>query len=160
MNFDVSNLIAVLEAELLAGENLQRNLDCQKQAIIAWDVEALLAHVEAREVCLRGLAELESRRVKTLMALPFIPAPSDLSQLIAQTPAPEQARLRHLQARSRKTFVRLWAEDQALQTLKENLVGHIQEAMNHLAHHGASVYGESGHAASSRCAPGLIYEKA
>jgi hypothetical protein len=160
MNFDISNLIAVLEAEVFAGENLQRNLNCQKQAIIAWDVEALLAHVEAREVCLRGLAELESRRIESLAALPLAPTPSDLTQLIAQIPAPEQARLRHLQRRSRKTFVRLWAEDQALQTLKQNLVGHIHEAMNHLAHHGASVYGESGQAASSRCAPGLIYEKA
>jgi hypothetical protein len=54
----------------------------------------------------------------------------------------------------------LWSEDQALHALKQNLVGHIHEAMHHLAHHGASVYGESGHAASSRSAPGLIYEKA
>ena len=160
MNIDVSNLIAVLEAELMAGEDLQRNLDCQKQAIVAWDVEALLALVEAREVCLRGLAELESRRVEALAALPLTSAPAELSELIAQVHGRAQKRLRELQGRSRKTFIRLWAEDQALQALKQNLVGHIHEAMNHLAHHDASLYGESGQAATSRCAPGLIYEKA
>ena len=160
MNLEVSKLIAVLEAELVAGENLQRNLDCQKEAIVAWDVETLLAHVEAREICMRGLAELESRRIEALAALPITPAPSELSQVIAQTPAREQERLRNLQRRSRKTFMRLRAEDEALQALKQNLVGHIHEAMNHLAHHDASLYGESGQAATARCAPGLIYEKA
>lgn len=160
MNLEVSKLIAVLEAELVAGENLQRNLVCQKEAIVAWDVETLLAHVEAREICVRGLAELESHRIEALAALPITPAPSELSQVIAQIPAREQERLRNLQRRSRKTFMRLRAEDETLQALKQNLIGHIHEAMNQLAHQGASVYGESGQAATSRCPPGLIYEKA
>src|SRR5258706_13783625 len=101
MNIDVSNLIAILEDELRAGENLQRNLDAQKQAIIAWDVEGLLVHVEAREVCLRVLNDLENRRIEVLSALPLNEVPDELSQLIAQIPAKsvEHAPQRDLQRR-------------------------------------------------------------
>ena len=162
MNIDVSNLIAILEAELRAGENLRRNLDAQKQAIIAWDVEGLLAHVEAREVCLRGLNDLENRRIEVLSALPLNEVPGELSQLITQIPnkSVEHARLRDLQQRSRTTFIRLRTDEEALLALKKNLVGHIGEAMRSLAQQGASVYSESGHGATYGSVPGLLYEKA
>lgn len=146
MDADVADLIAVLEAEVGLGESLQRNLDAQREAILAWNMEALLRQVEARETHLRTLAELEHGRMELLKALPVGMAASDLSHLVAQLVShpKEQKQLRLLQKRSRQIFTRLLAEERTLQALKENLVAHIHEAMGQVLQKGASVYGGSG----------------
>lgn len=158
---DFSEIIGILEAELVAGQNLQRNLDAQKQAILDWDVDALLSHVEAREAALRDLGELEAKRLRVVGELPFTPMPQVLSQLIAQVPRgrPERKRLRELQTRSRKTFFQLCAADQKLEAMKRNMLGHIRDAMSHIKQKDAWAYGESGRPESSRASSELINEK-
>lgn len=156
----IADLIGVLEAEVGLGESLQRNLDAQREAILAWDMEALLQQVEARETHLRTLAELEFGRAELLKTLPVGAAPRNLSQLVAHLASQptEQKQLLILQRRSRKIFTRLLAEERTLQALKENLVAHIHEAMGQVLQKGASVYGGSGQVRHGPPAT-LMYQK-
>lgn len=160
MDVSVADLVAVLEAEVGLGESLQRNLEAQREAILAWDMEALLQQVEARETHLRTLAELELSRAELLKALPIGAGARELSQLIAQlgSHTKEQKQLCVLQKRSHQVFNRLLTEERTLQALKENLVGHIHEAMGQVLQKGASVYGGSGQVSYGPPAT-LMYQK-
>lgn len=66
MNPELNDLAAVLEEEIAVGEELSRNLAAQRQALICWDMDALIAKIEARGPWLRSLGELEVRRQNLL----------------------------------------------------------------------------------------------
>ena len=58
---DLAELEAIIEEEILVGEELRRNLEEQKNAVLAWDVVALMQQVDARERWLRSLGHLEKK---------------------------------------------------------------------------------------------------
>ena len=55
MSKDLAELLSVLENEVLVGEELSRNLEAQKNAIVEWDIAKLLEQIDAREPWLRSL---------------------------------------------------------------------------------------------------------
>jgi hypothetical protein len=146
MNIELTELAAILEQEIAVGEELSRNLEAQRRALVAWDVVSLLLEIEARAPWLRTLSELEEKRVAILKRFAPASAPGTLRELIAQLPADqaERGRWRNLQEDGRALFTRLGAEERDLNQLMENLVSHIQEALNCLARPAVPLYGETG----------------
>jgi flagellar biosynthesis/type III secretory pathway chaperone len=158
---DFAELIAVIEEEILVGEELRRNLEEQKKALLAWDVAALLHQVDAREPWLRSLGELEQRRQQVMKGITPYLSPMTLRELIVKFPSgtPERDRLSSLQEGARKVFTRLQADERHVHGLIENLLAHIQEALSPLIQSDVSLYGETG-VAMPRSRPGLIHGKA
>lgn len=159
---DLAELEAIIEDEILVGEALRRNLEEQKNAVLAWDVVALMQQVDAREGWLRSLGQLERRRQQVMEGI-IIPLsrPMTLRELIATLPSgkPERERLSRLQEAVRKVFTRLQADERHVHGLIENLLAHVQEALSPLMQSDVSLYGETG-VATSRSRPGLIHGKA
>jgi hypothetical protein len=159
---DFAELEAIIEEEILVGEALRRNLEEQKNAVLAWDVVALMQQVDAREGWLRSLGHLERRRQQVMEGI-IIPLsrPMTLRELIATLPSgkPERERLSRLQEAVRKVFTRLQVDERHVHGLIENLLAHVQEALSPLMQSDVSVYGETG-VAISRSRPGLIHGKA
>ena len=161
MNNDLNELADVLEDEVALGETLCRNLEAQKNALIAWNMADLLAHIEAREAWLRALGELEQRRSRIVAQSDAFTAAPRLRQVIAALPtqSPERTRLTRLHEQTRRTFVRLRADEQHLHGLMENLVDLLREALSPLMEPVLSTYGENGAAESKRPASGLLESK-
>jgi hypothetical protein len=162
MNAALSHLFDILEEEIALGEELSRNLQAQKNAIIAWDVAGLLREIEAREPHLHFLAELEKKRSQILAEIRSSDEPLTARQLIAGLPqdAPEHARLRGLRERTRLTFTRLHADEWNLHQLMANLLSHIQDAFGSLTVPAAPLYGETGAPAPQRPSSTFIRSKA
>lgn len=161
MSNPLSELAEVLEGEVALGETLCGNLEAQKRALVAWDIADLLARIEARETWLRSLSELEQRRKQVLEQCDARAVAPRLRQVIARLPqaSPERSRLSRLHEQTRKTFLRLCADEQQLHDLMENLVELIQEALSPLALPALSTYGESGAAERQRSASALLQSK-
>ena len=162
MNPELNDLAAVLEEEIAVGEELSHNLAAQRQALICWDMDALIAKIEARGPWLRSLGELEVRR-RNLLAQGAAPNKSGaLRRLIAACPAdlPVRHRLQTVRARARETFVRLQADERSVIGLMENLLSHLNEALRPLARPAVSLYGDTGAAAVQRPSSALIRNKA
>lgn len=161
MNAQVTQLAEVLEEEVSVGEELERNLAAQKQALIGWDVTGLLQHITAREPWLRALGSLEHKRKEILNEIHLSSDAVTLRQLLSALPedAPEAARLRHLRERERKIFTRLDSDERALHELMENLFAHIQEALRPLMRSAAPLYTETGTAEPSRTRSAIIHSK-
>jgi flagellar biosynthesis/type III secretory pathway chaperone len=161
MNAQVTQLTDVLEEEVSVGEELERNLAAQKQALIDWDVNGLLQKITEREPWLRSLGALENKRIEIIKQLYLSSDAMTLGQLLSRLPqdAPETARLRHLRGRGRGIFTRLNRDERALHELMENLLAHIQEALRPLMRSAAPLYSETGTAEPSRTESALIHSK-
>lgn len=162
-----SELIVVLENEVELGETLLQNLTAQKEAILAWDSSALLAHVEKKEHLVHLLAEMEAQRqeiVRTLLLSHGIAPENDspsLRVLLARLPlTPQTAALEHLQQRIWQIYSWLRAGEKHLASLMGTLLNHIGEALGSLIPPPRlSVYGGNGAFAVVRPEPGIVREK-
>jgi len=161
MNNDLNQLADVLEDEVTLGETLCRNLEAQRSALVAWNMADLLAHIEAREAWLRSLAELEQRRCRIVEQSAAFTAGPRLRQVIAALPnqSPERPRLARLHEQTRRTFLRLRADEQQLHGLMANLVDLIQEGLSPLVEPELPTYGESGAVERQRPASALLQSK-
>jgi hypothetical protein len=146
MNTEVADLVSILEDEIKVGEELYRNLEAQRKAIVAWDIANLLDQITARETWLRSLIRLEEKRTEILKALNSSNAQITLRQIIDSLPEGGSERLlfAQLRERARKIFVRLHAEERNLLDLMRNLWLHIQEALGSPTQSLGSVYSKSG----------------
>jgi flagellar biosynthesis/type III secretory pathway chaperone len=162
MNVSLMDLAGILEQEIVIAEELERNLAAQKQAVIDWNMDKLLAEIEARGPLLRSLDELERQRLNCLGQAGFDDNSVKLRQLIANLPSnsAERERLAALQRSTKATFQRLQADEHYLHELMENLLAHIHGALNSLLAPQRPTYGESGAAELARPAPTLFHGKA
>jgi flagellar biosynthesis/type III secretory pathway chaperone len=146
MSIALDRLAAILEQELTIAEELENNLAAQKQAIVDWNVEALLGQIAARESWLRLLGELEQKRSEFLNQSGMHRALTTLRQLLADLPpnGPEFKRMSDLQERTRAVFSRLQADQQNLHGVMSHISAHVQEALGALTRPALSLYGESG----------------
>lgn len=162
MNSYLTELTGVLNQEIAVGEELSRNLEAQRRALVAWDVVSLLLEIEAREPWLLMLGQLEEKRVAVLKQFEPASAPATLREMIAQLPADqaERERWRDLQERGRALFSRLHAEERDLNALMENLASHINEALGFLARPAVPLYRETGAADAQRPSAALIQRQA
>src|SRR3972149_5737584 len=152
MNIDVSALAEILDEEIAVGEELNRNLAAQRQALAVWDIVGLLQQIEAREPWLRTLSRLEEKRAALLKQTEPAATQITLRKVIAQLPTDdaERNRLRELRARARALFTRLHAGERSLHGLVESLLSQIREALKPLMQPAVSVYGETGAAVAQR----------
>jgi hypothetical protein len=149
---ELNELALVLEEEIAIGDELRLNLAAQRQALIAWNMDALIARIAAREACIRSLGELEARRARIVEAQSGTHKPVTLSHLITSCSEglPARQRLQAARTRAHKTFLRLQADERDLSDLMENLQSHFHEALKPLACPFVPLYGDSGAAASQR----------
>jgi len=162
MNSYLNELTGVLNHEIAIGEELSRNLEAQRRALVAWDVVSLLLEIDAREPWLRLLGQLEEKRVAVLKEFAPAGASATLREMIAQLPADqaERERWRDLQERGRALFSRLHAEERDLKALMENLASHINEALGFLTRPAAPLYRETGAADLQTPSSALIHRQA
>jgi hypothetical protein len=162
MNACLSELAGILEQELTVAEALEQNLAAQKQAVIDWNMDQLIAQVDARAPWLSLLAELEQKRADCLCQSGFDGQAVTLRQLLGVLPpnAPERDRLTALQGDSKKIFRRLQADERLLHELMENLLGHIHGALKSLLPPGPTTYGETGVAEAPRPETTLLHGRA
>ena len=161
MNTDLTELVSVLENEIAVGEELYRNLEAQKKAILLWDIGNLLTQIEAREPWLRSLYQLEEKRSKILRRMSSTTAAKTLRQIIAMLPqeGSEGDLLDKLRERTRKVFIHLHAEERSLHELMQSLLAHIQAALSSLTRPTAPVYSESGITSPLKSTSGLLHGK-
>jgi hypothetical protein len=162
MTADLDDLVAILEEEIAVGEELRHNLACQRQALVDWNMEALIAGIEIREVRLRSLGDLERRRLKILTQDGSADSPIKLKQLISQSSEglPARVRLQSLRTRALETFSRLQADERSVNGLMEDLITHLRDALTPLTRSSVSLYGERGATAPQRPATIFIRNKA
>lgn len=160
MSIAMEQLTAILEQEITVAEELERNLAAQKQAVIDWNVEALLAQIAAREPWLRQLGDLEQKRQEFLTGSGVYHALTTLRQLLAHLPAhsPEYARLKGLHERTRAVFTRLQADEQNLHSVMSQISAHVQEALGTFTQPALSLYGESGAAGGAQPAASALLQ--
>jgi len=159
---DLNDLAALLEEEITVGEELRRNLTCQRQALVDWDMDALIAGIEAREICVRSLGELEQRRLEMLKQEGVTNTSIKLKLLISQSPEdlPGRQRLQSVRTRALETFSRLQADERSVNGLMKDLLAQLREALTPLARPTVSLYGDKGGAACQRPASAFIHNKA
>jgi hypothetical protein len=162
VNADWNDLALLLDKEAAIGEELRRNLATQRQALVAWDMEALIAGIEARETCLRFLSELERRRMTLLQEASVTDSSLQLKHLIAQLPhgSPIRRRLQSARARALATFTRLQADERNVHGLMANLLQHLRDALSPLACADLPLYGDKGAAAPQRSPSAFIQNRA
>jgi hypothetical protein len=160
---EIAELVSVLEEEIALGEELMRNLDIQKQAILNWDAAKLLESVDQRERRIKLLALLEDRRRKLLDAASSRAGETgNLRGIIGQIAQDDPKRLAvsQLRERTRQVFTRLTAEEGTLRKLMETLLGHIQDALVAFPQITGAMYDDSGLAHVSEDRFGLYQTKA
>ena len=162
MNGKMDDLAAVLEEEIAVGGELSRNLAAQRQALVAWDMDALIAEIQAREPWLRTLGELEARRQNLLTQWGAPNESVTLSRLIATSAEslPARRQLQTVRARAQETFVRLQADERNVNELMENLLSHLNEALRPLARPAVALYGDTGATTAQRPSSAFIRSKA
>jgi len=146
MDIEVADLVAILENEIKVGEELHRNLEAQRKAIVAWDIANLLNQITARETWLRSLTRLEETRREILKELNATHAPVTLRQIIDMLPdgGSEKILFAQLRERTRQIFVSLQAEERSLLDFMRNLWSHTQEALGSPTQSLGSIYSKSG----------------
>lgn len=159
---NLRELSGVIEEEIRIGEDLLHNLAFQREAILAWDVPALMNRIGERESQLQLLSDLEKRRSQIVKRLVrSTEAGPSLQEVVERFPdEPETARLRELRRRAKEVYVRLQEEEKRLTALMESLLGNLQQALRPLMDTAADVYGEKGVSNSRRPRAGLIQGKA
>jgi len=155
---DLTQLAAVIEEEIAVGEELNRNLGEQRNAIIAWNVNTFQQRLGEREVWLRSLGELEKQRLQILERIGFADVTASLRQMLDTMPqgSPEVVRLRALQDQARKSFIGLQNGERALCELIKLFLAHIHEALRPLQRPSVTVYGGTGKTAPQRPVSALI----
>lgn len=145
MTIWLNDLAAILEQELAVAEKLENNLAAQKQAIVDWNTEELLAAIDAREPWLRRLGELEEAR-SVCVAQHDDSKKLSLRDLLALVPptAPQLPQLRALQRQTKQIFTRLYADERRFNALLKNLRNLIDEAWSPLMQSTPPTYDESG----------------
>jgi hypothetical protein len=158
---DLAELVSVLENEISVGEELSRNIEVQKQAILDWDMVKLLEQIDGREPWLRSLSQLEEQRCEIVKHIGLRSGSLTLRQIIAALPqeGSERVRFGQLREQTEKVFTRLRAEERSLHELMETLLAHIQEALTSLAPPLVPVYSENGVTLPSRTKSGLLCSK-
>ena len=161
MSIALDRLAAILEQEITVAEELEHNLAAQKQAIVDWNVEALLGQIAARESWLRLLGELEQKRSEFLSQSGMPQALTTLRQLLADLPpgAAEFSRMSALRERTRAVFARLQADQQNLHSVMHHISAHVQDALGSLTRPTLSLYGESGVAGGAPAASALLQSR-
>lgn len=161
MSIALDRLAAILEQELAVAEELETNLAAQKQAIVDWNIEALLGQIAARESWLRLLGELEQRRGEYLDQSGIPQRLTTLRQLLAGLPpdAPEFNRMSALQERTHAVFTRLQADQQTLHNVMSHISAHVEDALGSLTRPELSLYGESGVAGSTPATSALLQSR-
>jgi hypothetical protein len=146
---DLNALAAVLEKEVAVGEELLQNLARQRRALVEWDMEALIAGIDAREICLRSLGELEDRRLQMLTRAGIADTSVTLRDLISQmaVTAPERERFQSVRARAREVYSHLQAEERSVAGLMQDLAAHLRSALTAVARPAAPLYAGTGAAA-------------
>ena len=162
MNACLSELAGILEQELTVAEELEQNLAGQKQAILDWNMERLIAQLDARAPWLSRLEALENQRADCLVRSGFDHRTITLRHLLAALPpdAPERDRLATLQGDSKIFFRRLQADERLLHELMENLLAHIHSALKSLLPPEPTTYGETGVAEAPRPETTLLHGRA
>lgn len=162
MTNSLNGLADVLAEEVAVGEALCRNIEAQKNALVAWNITELLAQIEAREPWLRSLGELEQRRCRIVEQSGVKSDRPILRQVIEKLPtgAPERALLMRLREQARQVFSRVQADELHLNGLMAQIVGLMQEALSPLVQTAAPTYGETGAAERQRPASALLQSKA
>ena len=161
MSKDLAELLSVLENEVLVGEELSRNLEAQKNAIVEWDIAKLLEQIDAREPWLRSLDQLEEKRCEIVKRIGSHSASITLRQIIAALPqeGSERVRLGQLREHTWKVFTRVRAEEHSLHELMRTLLAHIQQALSSLTLPLVPVYSENGVTLSPKTKSGLLRSK-
>ncbi len=161
MRTQTAELAAILENEISIGKDLLGNVEAQKKAILHWDIDNLLAQIKARELHLRSLTELETRRAKVVKSTNSRGVAVTLRQIIATLPkeSSERAQLAQLRDNASKLFNRVHSEETAMHEFMKTLLAHIQESFKMLSPALVPIYGESGAALSQRPEPGLLHSK-
>lgn len=161
MNGLIDELASVVEAELAVGEELYRNLQAERQAILAWDSAKLAEFLEAKEGLLHSLGKLEESRFLILGSMGRLRNSDPLRDHIRELPegSPERLRLSDLRERSHSTFLKIQADERYLQGLMANLLAYIRQALDLPAKVSAPLYGETGTVRDQRPDAGLMYKK-
>jgi hypothetical protein len=162
VTLELADLTKVLEEELSVGAELRRNLAGQKDAIIAWDIAALLTQLEAREVWLNTLGTLEQRRRRILTEDDPGTEPSSLRLALAPLAdgSADKSRLLALGERMRHVFAELKDEEGQLHKLMGNLLAHLDAALSPLLQPLTPTYGENGAADRQRPLAALLRSRA
>ena len=162
MNACLSELAGILEQELTVAEELEQNLAAQKQAILDWNMEQLIAQLDARTPWLSQLEALEHQRADCLVRSGFDHRTTTLRHLLAGLPpdAPERNRLAALRGDSKMFFRRLQADERLLHELMENLLAHIHSALKSLLPPEPTTYGETGVAETPKPETTLLHGRA
>jgi hypothetical protein len=162
VNANWNDLAVLLDEEAAIGEELRCNLATQRQALVAWDMEALIAGIEAREVGLRSLADLERRRITLLEQAGVTDASPQLKNFIDQIPhgLPIRRRLQSARARALQTFTRLQADEHNIHGLMASLLEHLRDALSLLARPDVPLYGDKGAATPQRPGSAFIQNRA
>jgi hypothetical protein len=141
----LSDLAAVLEDEIRVGEQLIRNLDGQKSAVLAWDAAALIARLEEMEVLAGTLDSAEKKRRDIMASVLYSEANLSLGELLARIPpGPFRSKLGSLRREAREVYGRLSREEKSLLVLVQALAGHLRQAFDGLFARPANLYGEGG----------------
>jgi hypothetical protein len=161
MNLEMNALATVLEEEIAVGDQLRLNLAAQRDALVAWDMDALNAKIEAREAWIRAFGELEGKRARIVEMQSARRHLVTLRELIGacSDDLPARQRLESLRVRARETFLKLQADERDLNGLMETLLSHFHAALEPLASPPVAVYCESGAAACERPSSALIHNK-
>lgn len=159
--YDLRNLSEVIEKETALGEELLHNLAAQREAILSWDICALLSRIEEKEAELRSLGALEECREHIVEELCGSAEKTPSLQEILHEPPfrPETARLASLRLRAQEIYTRLRLEERRLQGLMETLLTHLQEALRTLSQPAVHLYAQKGVADLQRPSSGFIQGK-
>ena len=162
MNDCLSELAGILEQEITVAEELGQNLAAQKLALLDWNMDELIARIEARAPWLSRLDTLERQRADCLERCGVDHRTATLRHLLSELRpnAPERDRLAALGGDSEKIFRRLKADERVLHELMEMLLAHIHGALKSLLPAGSATYGENGLAEAPRPQTTLLHGRA
>jgi len=157
---NIQELSDVLQEELEVAESLSRNLQAQKDAILKWDIETLIARAEERELQAKKLETLEQRRKSVIEELTE-DKQITLKEFVAKfSPASEASRLLALRQNLKNIFSRLRIEEKKVLLLMQNILDNLREALGLLQYCPVRVYEKEGRASEPRPESGLIKVKA
>jgi flagellar biosynthesis/type III secretory pathway chaperone len=158
----LSEIAAILEQEINVAEELEKNLAGQKQALLDWNMDSLLAALDARATWLGRLETLERERAECLARCGYEQSGTTLRHLLSALPpdVPQRDRLAALRGDSEKIFRRVQADERVLHELMEELLAHIHGALKSLLPSNAATYGETGITEPARPQTVLLHGRA
>jgi hypothetical protein len=162
MNRQLGEFAALLEEEILVGEQLRDTLVKHRHALAVWDVNALVASIEVRQAGVRRLAELEARRHRIIESVQKFGTPVRLRMIIQTAPVQASSKeyLRVLRSRAQEVFVRLQAEERDLNEVMTAFRSHFVHALQLLKTPSAAGYSGRGANSTERTISALMCHKA